>query len=150
MEHSRAGMKRLSPRVGDQMLTNKRRPILTLVEDTWGGPHDTLMAACDVYRYQGLGCEGHHDNCTENLAEALRQFGATATKTPCPLNLFMNVPWGAHGDLSFETPTTKPGDHVILRAEMDCIVVFSACPQDMIPINGAACIPKDAQFEILA
>jgi uncharacterized protein YcgI (DUF1989 family) len=28
-------------------VTNRRRPILTLVEDTSGGAHDTLMAPCD-------------------------------------------------------------------------------------------------------
>ena len=51
MEHTRSGLKRLIPRVGDSLLTNKRRPILTVVEDTCG-VHDTLMSACDIYRYQ--------------------------------------------------------------------------------------------------
>ena len=48
MEHSRAGMQRLIPMVGDTFVTNRRRPILTLVEDTSGGIHDTLIAACDL------------------------------------------------------------------------------------------------------
>ena len=51
MEHTRSGIKRLIPRVGDSLLTNKRRPILTVVEDTCG-VHDMLMSACDIYRYQ--------------------------------------------------------------------------------------------------
>ena len=58
MEHSRAGMQRLIPRVGDALLTNHRRPILTVLEDTSGGVHDTLMAACDRYRYEGSGLQG--------------------------------------------------------------------------------------------
>jgi uncharacterized protein YcgI (DUF1989 family) len=33
---------------------------------------------------------------------------------------------------------------------MDCLVAFSACPQDMVPINGADCVPTEAHFEILA
>src|SRR5690349_3636532 len=45
MEHSRATMRRLIPRVGDALLTNHRRPILTVLEDNSGGIHDTLMAA---------------------------------------------------------------------------------------------------------
>src|ERR1700678_1351480 len=53
MEHSRAGMLHIIPRVGDSLLTNHRRPILTLMEDTSGGVHDTMMAACDIYRYHG-------------------------------------------------------------------------------------------------
>ena len=51
MEHTRSGIKRLIPRVGDSLLTNKRRPILTVLEDTCG-VHDMLMSACDIYRYQ--------------------------------------------------------------------------------------------------
>ena len=55
MEHSRAGMLKIVPGIGDSMLTNHRRPILTFLEDDSGGVHDTLMAACDRYRYEGLG-----------------------------------------------------------------------------------------------
>jgi hypothetical protein len=150
MEHTRAGIRRLRPCLGDQLLTNRRRPILSITEDTAGGVHDTLIAACDVHRYHGLGHVGHHDNCTENLADALARLGVAAPTTPCPLNLFMNIPWGERGALTFEPPTTGPGDSITLRAEMDCIVAFSACPQDMVPINGIDCVPKDAHFEILS
>ena len=55
MEHSRAAMMHLIPAVGDALVTNKRRPILTVVEDNSGGIHDTLIAACDRYRYELLG-----------------------------------------------------------------------------------------------
>ena len=58
MEHSRVAMGRIIPGVGDTLVTNRRRPILTLIEDTSGGIHDTLMAACDRYRYELLGCTG--------------------------------------------------------------------------------------------
>src|SRR3712207_2146937 len=37
MEHSRAYYMKLRPEVGDTLVTNGRRPILTLVEDTSGG-----------------------------------------------------------------------------------------------------------------
>jgi uncharacterized protein YcgI (DUF1989 family) len=50
--------------------------------------------------------------------------------TPSPLNLFMNIP--IHSDLvtvSFEPPTSKEGQYVCLKAEVDLIVAFSACPQ---------------------
>jgi uncharacterized protein len=63
MEHMRAYIDRIRPKPGDALVTNKRRPILTLVEDTFPGVHDTFIAACDIYRYQGLGCTKHHDNC---------------------------------------------------------------------------------------
>ena len=146
MEHSRGAMLRLNPKVGDSLLTNRRRPILTLVEDTSGGVHDTLIAACDRYRYQLLGCTEYHDNCTDNLAEAVAALGLSAPETPSPLNLFMNIPVKSDGTVSFEPPVSEPGSHVRLRAEMDLIIVFSACPQDMVPINGVACTPTDAHY----
>ena len=149
MEHSRAHTLRLVPRVGDVLLTNRRRPILTLTEDTAGGVHDTLIAACDRYRYELLGCEGYHRNCTDNLAEALGELSLTPPETPSPLNLFMNIPWqGEEGRLSFDPPVCPPGGHVALRAEMDLIIAFSACPQDVLPINGVARVIRDAHFAI--
>jgi uncharacterized protein YcgI (DUF1989 family) len=148
MEHSRAGLQRMIPVVGDAMLTNHRQPILTLLEDTSGGIHDTLMAACDIYRYQGLGCVGYHDNCTDNLAQGMRELGLAPPETPSPLNLFMNIPWTAAGALAFEPPVSTPGSYVVLRAEMDLVVAFSACPQDVLPINGTARQPTEAHFVV--
>jgi uncharacterized protein YcgI (DUF1989 family) len=149
MEHCRTAIQRLVPRVGDVLVTNRRRPILTLAEDTTPGIHDTLLAACDQYRYQLLGCTGYHDNCTDNLAAAMAGLGYRVLETPSPFNLFMNIPWTAKGALSFEPPACKAGDYVVLRAEMDAIVAFSACPQDIVPINGRACTPTDAHFQVL-
>ena len=154
MEHSRTFLSRIMARVGDSMATNRRRPILTLLEDTTvegdtAGIHDTLLAACDRYRYELLGCEGYHDNCTDNLAAALAELGLTRPETPSPWNLFMNIPVAADGSVAFVAPVSKPGDYVTLRAEMDCVVAFSACPQDVVPINGVNCTPTGAHFQVL-
>ena len=149
MEHSRTSLGRIMPVVGQSMTTNRRRPILTLVEDTSGGIHDTLLAACDRYRYELLGCEGYHDNCTDNLAAAMAELGLTPPETPSPWNLFMNIPVRPDGSVGFEPPVSKAGDHVTLRAEMDCVVAFSACPQDIVPINGVDCVPTEAHFQVM-
>lgn len=148
MEHSRATLLKLRPAVGDSMVTNRRRPIVTLVEDTSAGIHDTLLAACDNPRYGLLGCTDYHDNCTDNLTAGMAELGLKEPETPSPLNLFMNIPWTAEGALSFEEPATKPGDRVVLRAEMDLVIAFSACPQDILPINGRAGQPTEAHFRI--
>nr|WP_249136863.1 urea carboxylase-associated family protein [Bradyrhizobium tropiciagri] len=146
MEHSRASMLRLIPRVGDTMTTNRRRAILTFVADTTPGIHDTLIAACDIHRYRQLGAVGHHANCTQNLAQALEAVGLSAAVTPAPLNLFMNVPVTDGGKLDFRSPVSEAGQYVALRAEMDLVIVFSACPQDMVPVNDMR--PTDAHFLI--
>jgi len=91
MEHTRAHTLRLVPRVGDILRSNRRRPIFTLVEDTSGGVHDTLIAACDRYRYAFLGVEGHHDNCADNLMAGLAELGLKVSHVPSPFNLFMNI-----------------------------------------------------------
>jgi uncharacterized protein len=148
MEHSRAAFLRIIPRVGDTLVTNKRRAILTVVEDNSPGVHDTLIASCDVYRYEGLGYKGYHDNCTDNLANALQAIGLKRVVHPAPFNLFMNIPVKEGVAVSFEPPVTKPGDSISFRAEMDAVVAFSACPQDLIPINGADCVIHDAHYEV--
>ncbi|MCC6468140.1 MAG: urea carboxylase-associated family protein [Alphaproteobacteria bacterium] len=149
MEHTRTALLSVFPHVGDSFVTNRRRPILTIVEDTSPGIHDTVMAACDCYRYEQLGCKGHHDNCTDNLAAGLAELGLTAPETPAPFNMWMNIPIRPDGGLSFDPPVTKKGDYMVLRAEMDCVVAFSACPQDMVPINGRACQPTEAHFQVM-
>ena len=149
MEHTRIFIRRIIPQIGDGLVTNRRRPILRLTEDTSGGIHDTLVAACDRWRYELLGCAGYHDNCTDNLAAALGEFGLAPPETPSPLNLFMNIPVIDGNRIDVLPPVSTPGSYVTLRAEMDCLVAFSACPQDMVPINGAAMAPTAAHFEII-
>ena len=61
----------------------------------------------------------------------------------------MNIPWTEDGRLTLEAPLTEPGDHVLFRAEMDAVVAFSACPQDILPINGRARQPTEAHFQVL-
>jgi uncharacterized protein YcgI (DUF1989 family) len=149
MEHSRVAIGGIIPKIGSVLVTNRRRPVLTVVEDTSGGIHDTLLAACDRYRYEGLGCIGYHDNCTDNLIAALAALGLAPPEIPAPLNLFMNIPVIDSDRIAFRPPVSTPGSYIALRAEMDCILAFSACPQDMIPINGTAMRPTEAHFEVV-
>ncbi len=149
MEATRATVLKMRLDVGDAFYSNNRRAMLTILEDTSPSVHDTLIAACDNYRYGLLGCTEYHDNCTDNLHAALDALGLKAPKTPSPLNLFMNIPWTNAGGLSFEAPVTKPGDYILMRAEMDLVIAFSACPQDILPINGELREPVEAHFEIV-
>jgi uncharacterized protein len=149
MEHSRVAIGKIIPLIGDVLVTNRRRPILTLVEDTSGGIHDTLFAACDRWRYEVLGHRGYHDNCTDNLAAGLAVLGLTPPETPAPLNLFMNIPVVDGNRVEVRPPVSTPGSHVTLIADLDCIAAFSACPQDMVPVNGLDMQPTEAHLEIL-
>ena len=150
MEHMRPTIGTIFPRKGHHLHTNRRRPILFFEEDTSPGIHDTLMAACDDYRYGLLGCKEYHDNCTDNLIAGMRQIGLMPPEVPAPLNLWMNIPVDKEGKTSWGEPVSKPGDYVILRATMDCLVAMSACPQDLLPINGAERKIQDAHYQILS
>ncbi|WP_219417763.1 DUF1989 domain-containing protein [Pseudonocardia nigra] len=139
--HTRSVTSRLFPAVGEAFVTDRRRPILTLVEDTSPGQHDMLIAACDPARYAALGVPGHR-SCAENLREALSGVRHPyAGPTPQPINVFMRIPVGADGALSWLSAPTAPGDAITFRAELDSVVVVSACPQDLVGINRGAPSP---------
>lgn len=149
MEHLRAYLERIFPHAGDPMVTNRRRPILTFIDDTSPGIHDTLMAACDDYRYRLLNCTEYHDNCTDNLYASMAELGQRPVECPSPLNLWMNIPVDENGATQWGVPASKPGDYVVFRAETNCIVAMSACPQDILPINGEARTPTAAHYQVL-
>ncbi len=144
MEHVRAWVDRTIPRVGDVLVTNRRRPILTFTADTSPGVHDTLIAPCDLDRYRTLGVSIYHDNCADNLRMALAAIGLRTGEVPCALNLWMNIPVGADGGIGWLPTVSAPGDHVDLRAEIGCVVVLSACPQDIVAINSQQ--PREVHF----
>jgi hypothetical protein len=148
MEATRVWLQRLNPLVG---VTMKRQPILTLVEDTSPGVHDTFMAACDRHRYERLGVKAYHRNCLDNMFEGMRELGL---EPPMPIlasfNVFMNIAVEPDGrSLNTGPAVTKPGDYITLRADMDCYVAFSACPQDIVKIQGEAGVPQSAHFIVL-
>jgi uncharacterized protein len=135
-EHTRVHIDRLFPRPGEHFVTNHRRPILYFEEDSTPGRHDMLVAACDPSRYAQLGVEGWHASCEENLRQAMEQLGHSEIEIPQPINLFTNIAVAADGSLEWQPAVTASGDFVTLRAEVDVIVVVSACPQDIVAINA--------------
>lgn len=148
MAHTRAALSRLRPSAGDELYDSDRAPLLSFVEDTSPGTHDTLIAACDPERYRSLGAPDSHPNCRENFFQAIGSLGLRRETLPDPLNLFMNIPWTDDGRLRFEPTVSRPGDSVTFVARHSLVAVMSACPQDLVPINGAAMHPRDVSFEV--
>lgn len=145
--HTRAHLSRLFPRAGETFVTNRRRPLLTLVEDTSPGVHDMLVPACDPHRYADLGADPGHRSCATNLAEAASAHGIPVTDAPQPINVFMNTPVVGGTDIAWHSARSRPGDSITFRAELDCVVIVSACPQDLVGINGAG--PTPLAVEVL-
>ena len=171
MIHTRTALAKLTLAASDVLRDNEREPMLTLIEDTCSGVHGTYFASCDEHRYRQLGAEGHN-SCGDNLStelgnaassmktESARGLGAaldSASKAskgwlPDAVNLFMNIPVtaleeGKGGALRPAPPICPKGGYVVLRADVECVVVMSACPMDLGPA-GAYKNPG-AEFEIL-
>jgi uncharacterized protein YcgI (DUF1989 family) len=81
-----------------------------------------------------------------NLLGVMRLLGVDRVEVPQPNNLFMNIPVGGGAELGWLPAPTKPGDSTTLRAELDCHLVVSACPQDLVQINAGN--PGPIQLEI--
>jgi uncharacterized protein YcgI (DUF1989 family) len=150
--HTRPAIRKLFPRPGDPVLTNRRRPILTVREDTSPGRHDMLYAACDPARYASLGAAPGHRSCAGNLLEALgaydavlamRAYSTTLVTVPQPLNVFMDVRPERDGTLVSHPASSQAGDFIEFRAELDCLVVVSSCPMDIVPISAGGITPLD-------
>ena len=147
MEHCRVWLGHYRPKPGDVLITNQRRNVLRFLEDSSPGVHDTMMAACDRFRYEQLGCTDYHDNCTDNLWEALAAVRFKPTETPCPFNLWQNTPVDSTGGIGQLRTVSKRGDFVLFKALMDVVLCFSACPQDIVQINSRR--PKNAHYQII-
>lgn len=136
-EHTRSCLEKLRPGVGDALYSNRRRPLLTLTQDSSPGIHDLLLSACDAERYALLGHDGPHRNCADNLRETLGALGHGIDHVPSPVNIFENVGVDKTGRLEILPPLAARGDYITLRTEQDLILVLSSCPMDIAPTNGA-------------
>lgn len=132
--------------LGRQVWSNRRRPLLELVEDTVGR-HDMLYACCDPVRYEALGAPGHA-NCRGALTEALAAYGVVAERVPDPINWFMNVAIKQRGELEIREPLSEKDDFVVLKAIEPVVVAVSACPQDLVPTNAMQ--PTDILIRLYA
>jgi len=108
--------------------SNRSNRMLTIVEDTVGS-HDFLLTPCseDTFRHF-YPDKPVHRGCFGNLAQALAPFGVDPDMIPCAFNLFMNVPVdAATGKIEVLPPTSKAGDRIRMRAEMDLVIGLTAC-----------------------
>jgi uncharacterized protein YcgI (DUF1989 family) len=55
---------------------------------------------------------------------------------PYTFNVFMNWRVEPNGTYVYDSPISKSGDYIDLRAEMDLLVGISNCPQELNPCNG--------------
>ena len=116
---------------GHTLYSNRSRPMWTIVEDTVGR-HDFLLTPCSPETFSIIyKTTTHHPSCFANLVQALAPFGIAPDAIPTTLNVFMNVDILPTGELRILPPRSRPGDHIVLRAEMDLIVGVTACSAEL-------------------
>jgi uncharacterized protein YcgI (DUF1989 family) len=143
MSHTRMALGRINPRENDELVDDLRQPMLRIVYDDSNSTHDTLIPPCDPQRYRLLGHEGHHASCVDNFLMAITPYGYPRPRhVPDALNLFMEVPIDAGGELSLKPSVAPAGSRVVVEALRDLLLVLSACPQDLVAINGADKHPR--------
>jgi uncharacterized protein len=131
---------------GDVLYSNDSRPMFTIVADT-AGRHDFLLTPCSQEMFEILyRCQGHHPSCFENLCRAFEPHGVKPQQIATTFNIFMNVTVDASGTVRVEPPTSKPGDRIELRAEMDLVCALTACSAEQ-SNNGSF---KPIDYEIVA
>lgn len=132
--HSLVSLGRLFPTTGDQLRTNRRRPMVEIVRDDTGR-HDMLIAACDPWRYEYDFNVKNHRSCSDNFVEVLSEWRIARHQLPQPVNFFQNMQY-PEGRVEFGRSLAKPGDVVELRALMNLVAAVSACPMDLNPISN--------------
>lgn len=117
----------LSLTTGNTLWSNRSRAMLGICADDVGR-HDFLLTPCSEATFRHFyPTKPIHRGCFGNLAEALAPYGIEPNAIPTAFNLFMNVPVGADGRLRVDPPTSKAGDRIALRAEMDLVIGLTAC-----------------------
>lgn len=131
------------PTTGAVLYSNRSRPMATILDDTCGR-HDILLTPCSQQTFDLLYPEfdgAPHPSCFENLAKGLAPFGIAPDRISTTFNIFMNVWTDRSGELHIDPPTTRPGDRITLRAEMDLLVGLTACSAEK--SNNGRCKPID-------
>ncbi len=112
---------------GDILYANNSKPMFTIVADTVG-LHDFLLTPCSQEMFEILyKHQGHHPSCFENLYTSLKEHGIAPAQITTTFNIFMNVKVSPQGVVTVGVPTSKAGDHIDLRAEMDMVCGLTAC-----------------------
>jgi len=146
MEHSRSAIYRLLFKPGDTLVSNLFNPMLSITKDTTPGYHDTLHAACSVGSNQFFGAVSS-PNCQDNLNQQLTTREYSLSHVPCPWNLFEHALVDTSFALHDEPSAAQPGDYIELKAEMNIVLVCSACPSAVGQISGAK--PRGAAIDLI-
>ncbi len=122
---------------GHVLYTTRARPLFTITADTVGLHYAGGGYCTEEVNFLRYGVRGSK-NCGDNLRTALDMLGlgGTSFSLDSCFNVNMNLTYQPDGTMALNEPLSRPGDYLDLRAELDCAVALSNCPQDRNPCNG--------------
>ena len=136
--HCRESLGSIFVRAGDVLVSNRRRPLMRIVQDDVG-VHDATIPACDPTRYAvEFGVPGHR-NCLENLWGSVADRGVAIERMPEPLNLFQNTPVVGDGRIGLTARSADRASGSSSRRWWTYSGPYRPVPQDIIP--GMVCDP---------
>lgn len=115
---------------GHDLYSNRSAVMLKILEDSCGR-HDFLMTPCSLKMFQIVAQnQAYHPSCHENLAKSFAPYSISEDQISTTFNIFMNVEVSAAGELAIKIPKSKPGDSILLSAEMDLLVGLTSCSHE--------------------
>ena len=134
---------------GAVLYSDYANPLMTLLNDTTPGGHDTIAGCCSAWSNEMLYGVSGSPGCRENFLSSLAKYDRGWTDIVPNINFFCSVPVHSDGVLESSVFVEGPsvaGDFVELRAEMNVLVLISNCPQVNNPCNSGE--PTDIQVKI--
>lgn len=125
----------IRPVKGHTLYSDDARPMFTITEDTVGINYLAAAVCSDEANVARYGAHGTR-NCRDNLTRAVAPWGLRKRQIQGAFAPFLNVIHYPDGRVEIREPTSKPGDYLELRAEMDMLVAITNCPQEHNPCNA--------------
>ena len=150
---TKANQRKIFVSTGDVLYSKFNNIMMTIVADTYKGRHDLQYGLCSHSTYDlwwqladtetwkpvfaELGIKSRADlpdhGCWENIQDGLKGYDIAPEDIPSPLNMFQSIEIDANGRLiaRMDRDRPEPGKpaYMELRADMDCLVGISACPE---------------------
>jgi urea carboxylase-associated protein 1 len=122
---------------GHVLYSDMANPMMTIVADSVG-VNDVICGSCsaalDEVRY---GAEKAAPGCMDNFEAAIEPWGLSRADIPMCFNIFLDYPVREGGLVAMDREApSRPGDEMVLRAEIDLLVAISNCPQENNPCTG--------------
>jgi len=130
---------------GNCLYSDMGRVFASITEDSLGW-HETVCgnsnAAQVAERWGARDYQNNRNDWQQNGYDAflveLAKYGLGRADMAANLNLFSKVSTDAEGNMSLDSNHSKPGSQLVLRFEMDTLVLLHTCPH---PLNQAEAYP---------